>query len=249
MTEAIESRQGRILPCTRGHPFTPVPVFLATDRAGSEGNLEIPDQGPTPSHTPDQAVKAGYDEDDRHYRSKVQAFSKQDMWECRSRMAQHAKDDPFEAKMRQFAEDGNVRRIQGHCGQPAAEALVQSKTAKHPKADSGTSGEEEVMVEIAPGERVKLRRTQETIRAVVNDFYAPVNCFACGENLFCIADVSYVVCPKCQVVSPLDPQEDTFDGQSIERHGLGLGITVESLFRMQSEIFQNGPSKLYDKKG
>ena len=60
------------------------------------------------------------------------------------------------------------------------------------------------MIEIAPGEFMRLRGAHETWKAIQNDFYLPCSCFCCDLTLFCIQDATYVLCPQCQVVNPLE---------------------------------------------
>ncbi|CAB9518728.1 expressed unknown protein [Seminavis robusta] len=108
----------------------------------------------------------------------------------------------------------------------------------HGCQNSNTS--EAVMVDIAPGVQAPLRGTQETYKAVSKDYYANVSCFGCSMELCCIADVSYVVCPECKVISPLEGI--LFEGKETQRHGLGLGFSYESLFQMQVEIMKERKS-------
>lgn len=75
------------------------------------------------------------------------------------------------------------------------------------------------------------------MKAISVDFYQSVICVSCAVDIFSIADVSYVICPRCRVISPMIG--DTFEGREIKRYGLGLGFTYESLFKMQSEIIQD----------
>jgi hypothetical protein len=158
--------------------------------------------------------------DDDQYHAKIRSFSRRDVCSGSRGVA----EDPYEAKVRQFSDDPAVAR-----------AAVRPPAAP---VDRSSGEKDDVMVEIFPGVTSRLRGTQETLQAVANDFYTPVSCFACNEDVFCVADVSYVICPGCKVVSPLDADDKVFDGQPIERHGLGLGFTVESLFQMQSDVFQ-----------
>lgn len=98
------------------------------------------------------------------------------------------------------------------------------------------------MIELSPGVTIPLREIEETLDAVANDHYVPVCCIGCSADIFCIADASYALCPDCHSFTPLE-------GGSVstrDRHGLGLGFTVENLFRMQAEILEsrgvsNGP--------
>ena len=88
------------------------------------------------------------------------------------------------------------------------------------------------MITIAPGVRARLRGAQETYDCVAQDFYLPTQCLCCGtDDLFCIMDASYVLCPMCKVVSPLDGGADA-DYQG----GVGLGFGMEELRKWQYEI-------------
>lgn len=100
-----------------------------------------------------------------------------------------------------------------------------------------------ILVEITPGVEVPLRRACETQDAVSNNFYTAVSCMACANmDLYAIADVAYFVCPSCKTMCSVD--EKSFNGRPIERHGLGLGFTSETLFCMQSELSGcSGPAR------
>jgi hypothetical protein len=101
-------------------------------------------------------------------------------------------------------------------------------------SSSASTGIASTMVEISPGVHEPLRGADETMRAVRQDFYVPTSCFGCSNEIFCIADAKYVICPECRVVSPVE--EGELDGQKLEQRGIGLGFTCESLFQIQSEI-------------
>lgn len=105
---------------------------------------------------------------------------------------------------------------------------------------------ETVHVEIAPGVKEPLRRTEETMAAVSRDFYMPASCFACSADLFCIADVKYIICPACQTISPAEAAATSADdgGVMIPRQGVGLGFTFDTLFKMQSSLVQEGKAML-----
>lgn len=92
------------------------------------------------------------------------------------------------------------------------------------------------LVEIAPGVHEPLRKADETVSAVRHDFYVPVCCFGCSDEIFCIADAKYVICPACRVVSPIE--EGALEGQVLRQHGLGLGFNCESLFQIQKDLIQ-----------
>ena len=87
-------------------------------------------------------------------------------------------------------------------------------------------------MEIAPGEKVRLRGAKETWQCVENDFYLPTTCFSCDTDLCCIMDASYVLCPVCKVVSPVEGWAGGPDG------GVGLGFTYDDLANWQREIVQ-----------
>jgi hypothetical protein len=86
-----------------------------------------------------------------------------------------------------------------------------------------------------------LRGADETWSAVVNGFYAPTMCLICDLNLLVILDAEFVLCPSCRVVSPIIDDGSGFrssedDNESGDKHGVGLGFTVESLMRWQDEM-------------
>lgn len=85
-------------------------------------------------------------------------------------------------------------------------------------------------IEIAPGQTARLRGSKETYFAVKHDFVISTCCLECQTDLCCVADASYVLCPLCRVVGPLEGGAD--DGQG----GIGLGITRDILQQWQTEI-------------
>lgn len=87
-------------------------------------------------------------------------------------------------------------------------------------------------IEIMPGLRVPLRGAEETWNCIEQDFYLPVTCFGCTTELCCIQDASYVLCPVCRVVGPMDTGAGDF-GSTV---GVGLGFSFDDLFQWQSEI-------------
>jgi hypothetical protein len=89
-------------------------------------------------------------------------------------------------------------------------------------------------IEIMPGLRVPLRGAEETWNCIEQDFFSPVTCFGCSIELCCIQDASYVLCPVCRVVGPMDTGAGDF-GSTV---GVGLGFSFDDLFQWQSEIIQ-----------
>lgn len=91
------------------------------------------------------------------------------------------------------------------------------------------------MIEVSPGEHLRLRGADETWRAIHNDFYIPCACICCEVTLFCIQDAVFVLCPQCLIVSPLEGVVfDGYDG------GVGMGFTMENLAIWQEEIKMQG---------
>jgi hypothetical protein len=115
----------------------------------------------------------------------------------------------------------------------AAKIAEHENPDYHPEGPSAYPSHHQgvVTLEIAPGHYARLRGADETWACVERDFYMPVTCFACTSELCCIQDATYVLCPTCRVVSPMDGTMDpNHDG------GVGLGFTMEDLLRWQAEI-------------
>ena len=83
-------------------------------------------------------------------------------------------------------------------------------------------------ITIAPGVKARIRGAKETHDCVKRDYYVPSSCYNCNLDLYSILDASFVLCPKCKVVSPLD-------GKKRRDGGVGLGFTHEELQLWQSE--------------
>jgi hypothetical protein len=76
-------------------------------------------------------------------------------------------------------------------------------------------------IQISSGVHVPLRGLEETRECIVRDFYLPLTCLGCSVDVCCIQDANYVICPVCQVVSPLGGNADNDHGKG----GVGLGFT------------------------
>lgn len=113
--------------------------------------------------------------------------------------------------------------------QNGAVGAISSHAPNHKKEVKAGGATKCKMIEIAPGEFMRLRGAHETWMAIQNDFYLPCACFCCDLTLFCIQDATYVLCPVCQVVNPLE-KIDGYDG------GVGLGFTIEELAEWQNDI-------------
>ena len=99
------------------------------------------------------------------------------------------------------------------------------------ESSNGKARNQPTMIEVSPGEHLRLRGADETWRAIHHDFFVPCSCVLCGSMLFCIQDAVFVLCPDCLIVSPLEGVVyDGYDG------GVGMGFTMESLATWQEEI-------------
>lgn len=106
----------------------------------------------------------------------------------------------------------------------------QEKKSKNPPPQQPQ--QQQMMIEIGPGALVRLRGAEETWDCIQRDFYLPTQCSFCELILCCIQDASYVLCPQCRVVSPIDDIMEEFDG------GAGIGFTFEQLHAWQNDIIK-----------
>jgi hypothetical protein len=65
-----------------------------------------------------------------------------------------------------------------------------------------------VEVEVAPGEFMPLRGSDETLQAIEMGYARIVTCFACCASLACVPDCELVICPDCRVISPICAELD-----------------------------------------
>lgn len=103
------------------------------------------------------------------------------------------------------------------------------------------------MIEVAPGEYMRLRGAQETWEAVQNDFYIPGTCICCHRTIFCIQDAMFVLCPICNVISPSHQPPDNNSGTKIlisneYNGGVGLGFLIDELIQWQNDILASRKS-------
>lgn len=122
---------------------------------------------------------------------------------------------------------GSSRRsFQHDC--PASEdpAFAESPIYEHHEHDQ--PGEEPATMEIAPNVRVAVRSSQESYKAVQSGDYTVATCFACTSTIVCVNDAAYVLCPDCQVVSPLGYGAATHDAsKKDDPYGIGTGLKRE----------------------
>ena len=76
----------------------------------------------------------------------------------------------------------------------------------------------------------RLRGIKEAYEYVKTDSFLPTTCAVCLTELCSVMDASYVLCPMCRVVGPLEG--GTPDGKG----GVGIGFTHEVLKQWQNEI-------------
>ena len=112
---------------------------------------------------------------------------------------------------------------------PGAQAMSNTFDAVARKMAAFDGGSER-RIEIVPGITARLRGADETWQAIANDYYMPTQCFCCQTDICVIMDATYVLCPVCKVVSPLD------NGVAAEQGGVGLGFTFDDLQKWQTEI-------------
>ena len=85
-------------------------------------------------------------------------------------------------------------------------------------------------VEIAPGFWARFRGAKETMECIQEGYYVPIECYACREQICCILDADFVICPACRVVGPVGLVPP-------EQGGVGLGVTTEDLVNWQHDDY------------
>jgi hypothetical protein len=81
-------------------------------------------------------------------------------------------------------------------------------------------------LEIAPGHFAELRGSAETCRAIQRNFIRPCTCLCCNVQLGCIHDASYVLCPDCLVVNPVEGSLDNSGGVGLGFIAVGMAATI-----------------------
>ena len=119
---------------------------------------------------------------------------------------------------------------------PAAEQPPQPlPLQRRPRSSSVSTDSHRDMkslsIEVSPGVVARLRGARETYQAVENDFYRPTICQACQADVCCIMDASYLLCPMCRSVSPIEG-----GSTDIATGGVGLGFTLDDLRTWQAKI-------------
>jgi hypothetical protein len=238
-------------------PFADLPSLVGSDVSGFEPDdswdSKVPYQYPSPTNQSEYGVQyndAPYE--DRHHtyhyqydnRGHLMEFS-QDLNSHQSHYPQNsvarfppARNISFDSTDR-FGQDHSLERKPSY--RRITPARTSSRVTWHPAHEpsnlerkvASMSKDRSKMIEVAPGEWFHLRGADETWRAIENDFFMPCTCISCGLVIFCIQDASFVVCPQCRVVTPMDMDNQDKDG------GIGLGFTMEDLAKWQQDIERN----------
>jgi hypothetical protein len=87
-------------------------------------------------------------------------------------------------------------------------------------------------VEVMPGVFLPLHGSQETLSAMQEGQLVSCTCFVCTRTIMCVSQASYVLCPDCRVVSPVESSSVSKTmkrGASLsgEAGGVGLGMKLE----------------------
>jgi hypothetical protein len=87
-------------------------------------------------------------------------------------------------------------------------------------------------LEVSPGIFLPLHGSQETLSAMQQGQLVSCACFVCTLTIMCVPQASYVLCPDCRVVSPVErsavPMSMKYGtALSGEVGGVGLGMKME----------------------
>lgn len=109
---------------------------------------------------------------------------------------------------------------------PSSDLPSLTESSEDITCSTFSSDDDGKRIEISPGLFVRLQGAEETAMAIRNDFYMPFQC-SCERTIFCIQNASFIVCPCCKVISPI---EGVLGG------GVGLGFTMKHLAQYQEEL-------------
>jgi hypothetical protein len=117
------------------------------------------------------------------------------------------------------------------------EVLDNRWAAKWNQQQQSHGNDKEAYIEILPGVIDQLRRAVETKAAIQSDRVSPSRCCSCSTDLFCLEDLSYIICPKCEVISPAQVSSGgRVEAMSGKRHGVAIGFTYETFAKVQSKL-------------
>jgi hypothetical protein len=155
-------------------------------------------------------------------------------------------DDYHRPNDRQTSRDDGYRRYDDH--QRGGREEHQRRSAVEPprhevsdydEDEQSPSEDEEdrILVEVMPGTFVPLRGSAETWAAVQSGHITRTTCFSCTTRLVCIDDADMVMCPACQLISPVDG--------GLGGGGLGLGMKADDAFHELERLRQSRRTALH----
>jgi hypothetical protein len=145
-----------------------------------------------------------------------------------------------------------------YVGINTAMEVTETNTPNDNSSNTASSSNMElVMIDIAPGVRIRLRGADETESAISNGFYVHCDCMFCSisdftsstnrstgttsalnlnlnqdDELYCILDCDYFICPSCLSINPnpISMNANTPELPSVTTYqgGLGLGFRLEN---------------------
>jgi hypothetical protein len=151
--------------------------------------------------------------------------------------------------------DGSAAiRSDGDSDEPRYRFMVEQSAEKkcRQRPQQQTQEDKTVYIRIGSGVQAKLQRSEETMKAVQRDFYAPATCFGCFLSMFAVANVRYVVCPQCMTISPSSTTSDdtqdhqlSLDNDGDNEHIAGIGFTQDLLHRARPELKYRNKERNY----
>jgi hypothetical protein len=92
-------------------------------------------------------------------------------------------------------------------------------------------------LEVAPGVYLPLHGSKETLSAMQEGQLVSCTCYVCTQTVMCVPQASFVLCPDCRVVSPVERSADpttmkqgaTLSG---ETGGVGLGMKLAEYYSL-----------------
>lgn len=99
-------------------------------------------------------------------------------------------------------------------------AKINSSSSHSGQVGAYSAKIERRQVQVAPGTNAPFRGSDETTEAMRKDFITHLACWGCTQEVYCIADCRWAICPDCQTISPLDNCAD-------DAWGLGLGLAED----------------------
>jgi hypothetical protein len=89
-----------------------------------------------------------------------------------------------------------------------------------------------IEVEVGPGVFLPLHGTEETMSAMQEGQLVSCTCYVCTLTVMCVPQASFVLCPDCRVVSPVERSAVPTTmkhgaAPSCETGGVGLGMKLE----------------------